>query len=83
MKTAPDRDLRETLRDEMVMKDRIFAALADGPKTVIEIAETLAVPAHEAMFWVMGLRRYGRLAEVGGPNEEGYCQYKLSEQPGA
>ena len=48
------------------MRPRILAALADGPLTVPEIAEAIGAPTHEIVFWVMGMRRYGWLAEIKG-----------------
>ena len=46
------------------MRDRILAALADGPHTVPEIATAIERPTHEVMFWVMGMRRYGFVREI-------------------
>ena len=69
------RDLREVMRDEMVMHDRITALLKGGPKTVPELAEALGAPADEVMFWVMAMRRYGRVAETGKPDGDGFFQY--------
>ena len=58
------RNLREVLRDELVERDRIAALLRHGPKTVPEIARALGVPEHEAMMWVMAMRRFGRVREL-------------------
>ena len=76
--TTQPRNLREIMRDEMVMKDKIAAVLKDGPKSVPEIAENLACPSNEVMYWVMAMRRYGKLSEVGRPDDEGYFQYELT-----
>jgi len=80
---APPRDVREIVRDEQAMRRRILAALADGPLTVPEIAATLDRPAHEAMFWVMGLRKYGWVAEIKEVSDEGYYRYQVAEREGA
>jgi predicted Rossmann fold nucleotide-binding protein DprA/Smf involved in DNA uptake len=77
------RDVREIVRDEQVMRRRILAALADGPLTVPEIAAAVERPAHEAMFWVMGLRKYGWLAEIKEVNDEGYYRYQVVEREGS
>ncbi len=71
-----DRDVREVIREEPVMRARILAALADGPLTVPQIAEAIDAPAHEVVFWVMGMRRYGWVAEVKGATVDGYFQYE-------
>jgi len=80
---ARPRDVREIVRDEQVMRRRILAALADGPLTVPEIAAVLDRPAHEAMFWVMGLRKYGWIAEIKEVSDEGYYRYQVAEREGA
>ena len=73
---AANRDVREVIREEAVWRPRILAALADGPKTVPEIADAIGAPAHEAVFWVMGMRRYGWLAEINGSEDDGYFRYQ-------
>ncbi|HBX43964.1 MAG TPA: MarR family transcriptional regulator [Deltaproteobacteria bacterium] len=70
------RDLGEVLRDEMVMKDRIFSLLRDEPKTIPEIAEALSCPVREVTLWVMAMRRYGSLEELPKPRAEDYFRYK-------
>jgi hypothetical protein len=72
---APDRDLREIIREEPLMRSRILEALADGPHTVPEIAGALGRPTHEAMYWVMGMRRYGWVRELKDVTPEGYFRY--------
>jgi predicted Rossmann fold nucleotide-binding protein DprA/Smf involved in DNA uptake len=71
-----NRDVREVVREEPVMRARILAALADGPHTVPEIARAIDAPAHEVVVWVMGMRRYGWLAEIKGATVDGYFQYE-------
>ena len=77
------RDIREVVRDEQVMRRRILAALADGPLTVPELAVALERPTHEVMFWVMGLRKYGWLAEIKEVTDEGYYRYQVVEREGS
>ena len=74
--SATNRDPREIMREEAVMRPRILAALAGGPLTVPEIATAIGSPAHETVFWVMGLRRYGWLAEIKGSEGDGYFRYQ-------
>jgi predicted Rossmann fold nucleotide-binding protein DprA/Smf involved in DNA uptake len=75
---AIHRDDREVIREEPVMRPRILAALAAGPLTVPQIAEALGAPAHEVVFWVMGMRRYGWLAEIKGSEGDGYFRYEAT-----
>ena len=60
------RDVREIVRDEMAVRDRLLALLEEGPKTVPELAAALGVPSHEVMHWVMAARRYGHLGDIIG-----------------
>ena len=74
--SAPNRDLREIVREEPVMRGRILALLAGSPMSVPEIATSMACPTHEVMFWVMAMRRYGHLREVKGVGSDGYFRYE-------
>lgn len=73
------RDVREIIREEMLMRGRILEVLQEGPKTVPEIAEAVDYPSHEVMFWVMGMRKYGHLAED-GLTDEGYFKYRVVKE---
>ena len=70
------RDMREVVRDEPVVRPRILAALRDGPRTVPEIAAAIGAPTREVVVWVMGMRRYGWLAETKGATDDGYFKYE-------
>ncbi len=69
------RDVREIVREEPLMRAPILSAVRDGPLTVPEIAEAIGAPTHEVVIWVMGMRRYGWLAEIKGATEDGYFRY--------
>jgi len=78
-----NRDVREIIRDEHIMRRRILGALEAGPLTVPEIAEAVGRPTHEVVFWVMGLRKYGHIAEIKEANDEGFYLYQAVEREGA
>jgi hypothetical protein len=69
---------RELARGELGMKKRILAALSGGPKTVPEVADALGVTTHEAMWWMMGLVRYGYVSPSERANEDGYFAYRIA-----
>lgn len=75
MPTA-NREVREIVREEPLMRARILDALCDGPLTLPEIAVAINAPTHEVVFWVMGMRRYGWIAEIKGATVDGYFQYE-------
>jgi hypothetical protein len=72
------RDPREVIREEPIMHRRVLDLVATTPRTVPEIAAELGVPAHEALLWVMGMRRYGYLREVKGSAGDGYFRYEAA-----
>jgi predicted Rossmann fold nucleotide-binding protein DprA/Smf involved in DNA uptake len=80
---ARPRDVREIIRDEHVMRARILEALADGPLTVPQIAAAVGKPTHEVVFWVMGLRKYGWVAEIKEVDDDGYFQYQTVPREGS
>ena len=75
MSTTTIREIREIIREEPVMHPRILEALNAGPLTVPEIAQAIGCPADEVLFWVMGMRRYGKIREVKEPTDDGYFRY--------
>lgn len=77
--TTTLRDTREIIREEPLMHRPILAALADGPLTVPQIAEAIGHPANEVVFWVMGMRRYGKLVEVPEADDDGYFPYEIAK----
>jgi hypothetical protein len=74
------RDVREIIRDEHLMRRRILEALASGPLTIPEIAEAIGRPTHEVVYWVMGMRKYGYVAEIKEANDEGFYPYQAVER---
>ena len=72
------RDSREVIRDEHLMRRPILRALESGPLTVPQLAEAIGAPEREVVFWVMGLRKYGWLAEIKGADDDGYFRYETA-----
>ena len=77
---APDREIREVIREEPVMRGRILELLGDGPRTVPEIADAIGAPTHEVVIWVMGMRRYGWLSDIKGSDDDGYFRYQAEDR---
>lgn len=73
------RDIREIVRDEPLLRSRLLELLHDGPLTVPELAAAGGLPEDEVMVWMMGLRKYGYVAEVPGANGDGYFAYGVVE----
>ena len=77
------RDVREVVRDEPLMRSRLLELLHDGPLTVPELAKVGGFPEDEVMVWMMGLRKYGWLAEIKEVTDEGYYRYQVVEREGS
>ena len=75
MSTALNRDVREIIREEPAMHGQILHALDAGPLTVPEIALAINQQSEEVVFWVMGMRRYGRIVEIPEANDDGFFLY--------
>lgn len=76
------RDVREVIRDEHVMRPRIHAAVAAGPRSIPQIAAVIGHPERETVFWVMGMRKYGHLLDA-EPDDDGDLRYRAPGADGA
>ena len=77
------RHVREVIRDEQVMRPLVLKALEAGPRTIPQLAATLGKPTHEMVFWVMGLRKYGWIAEIKEVDDDGYFPYQAVPREGS
>ena len=74
------RDVREIIREEPLMRGRLLELLQAGPLTVPELAAAAGHPQDEVMIWIMGLRKYGDVAEQPGVSDDGYYRYRAVKQ---
>ncbi len=68
--------LREYFTERQRVKKAVRAALADGPRTVPELAKACAIEPPQAMWHVMAMRRYGEVVEAG--ERDDYVLYALN-----
>jgi hypothetical protein len=78
--STPNREIREIVREEHLMRGRIQKLLEGGALTIPEIAEGLGSPTSEVTFWVMGMRKYGYVREEKEVTDEGYYRYQAIER---
>lgn len=69
------RDLIERNRQRVATRRAIIGALKTGPKTVPQLSAQTGIPTHEALWCVMGLKKYGEVAE--GEEQDSYLEYQL------
>ena len=72
------KELLERSRAQTKTRKKIIQALEDGPKTVPEVAKATAIPSHEVLWKLMGMKKYGLIVE--GEERDGYYQYALKEE---
>ncbi|UKL13005.1 MarR family transcriptional regulator [Dissulfurimicrobium hydrothermale] len=77
MERQSNRNIREVMRDEMYLKDKIAGLLHEGPKTIPELADALNLPSHEMVRIVMAMRRYGYIEEIPKNRRDDYFRYKF------
>jgi len=71
------KELQARVKEQNRIRKAIRAALADGPRTVPEIAAAAQTPAHVLIWHLMAMRRYGDVAEVGERGD--YPLYAVKE----
>ena len=70
--------LLECSRLQAKARKKIIQALADGPRTVPELAEAVAMPSHEVLWKLMGMKKYGLVVE--GEERDSYYEYALKKE---
>ena len=75
---AVPEDLVERSRGQAKTRKKILQSLEDGPKTVPEVAKATAIPSHEVLWKLMGMKKYGLVVE--GEERDGYYEYALKKE---
>ena len=65
------------LKEQQAFRKQLRSAMADGPKTIPEIAADSALPSDEVLWHVMAMKKYDLVREVGKSGD--YYQYALAE----
>lgn len=66
------------LKEQRAIRKQLKKALADGPKTVPEIADIVDLPTGEVLWHVTAMKKYDLLVE--GDMDGEYYQYALAEE---
>ncbi len=72
------KELLHRNREQTAASRKIVGALKAGPKTVPELSAETGIPTHQALYLVMALKKYGKVAE--GDERDDYYEYKLVEE---
>lgn len=65
------------LREQNSIRKQIRQAMADGPKTVLEVAAATQLSGEVVMWHITAMKKYNLVSEVGMSG--GYYQYQLME----
>lgn len=68
-------ELRDRLAAQNKAQKDILEALKAGPKTAPELAAAAGLPEDRALWYLVGLRKYGKVADVPGKGD--YPKYEL------
>lgn len=69
---------RALLKDQQAFRREICKQLRERPKTVPEIAEGAALPAHRVLWHITAMKKYGLVVEAGQCGE--YYLYKMVKE---
>jgi predicted ArsR family transcriptional regulator len=68
------------LKEQQAVRRSLQRALQAGPQTVPQLAEATGLPAHQVLWHVTALKKYGRVEEAGIDEDEVYYLYRLSKE---
>jgi predicted transcriptional regulator len=74
------RQAQELLKTQQVARKGLKQALQDGPCTVPQLAQKTGMPAHEVLWHVAAMKKYGLLEEAGMDEDGAYYLYRLSKE---
>lgn len=71
---------REQQKTRNAVRRKVKKALANGPKTVPELAAAAGIGTDEALWHLTAMKKYGAVVE--GELEESYPRYRLVQEEG-
>jgi predicted Rossmann fold nucleotide-binding protein DprA/Smf involved in DNA uptake len=61
---------------------KISTELSQGPRTVPDLARSVGLPTDETLWYLMALKKYGKVAEGAKRRGESYYPYELIKDTG-
>lgn len=75
-------DISEELKQKTRTQNKMLKALKESIKsaykTIPEISQLTDIPAHDVLWYLMAMKKYGMILE--GEERDGYYEYKLKEE---
>ncbi len=70
--------VRQKVKETRAIRKKLSDALAEGPKTVPELAEAAGLPSDQTLWHLTSMKKYGKAAE--GDQSGDYFQYVLVKE---
>jgi predicted Rossmann fold nucleotide-binding protein DprA/Smf involved in DNA uptake len=68
------------LKEQQSKRKAISRAMQGAPKSVPQIAEASGIPAHEVLYYVAAMKKYGDVVEAGLDENYEYYLYRLEPE---
>ena len=75
VKTAQD-----LLKVQQAARKALERALSGGPHTVPQLAQITGLPAHEVLWYVATMKKYGQVVEAGTDEANEYYLYRSTKE---
>lgn len=70
--------VRKRMKETRAFRKKLSESLAEGPKTVPELAGATGIPSHNVLWHLTSMKKYGKVAE--GDQSGDYFQYVLVKE---
>ena len=71
---------QELLKAQQSARKALERALTGGPHSVLQLAQAVNMPAHEVLWHVAAMKKYGIVAEAGTDESGDYYLYRLTKE---
>jgi predicted Rossmann fold nucleotide-binding protein DprA/Smf involved in DNA uptake len=74
------REAQALFKQQQAVRKQLLEALREGPRAVPQLAGATGLPAHEVLWHVAAMRKYGQLVEAGMDETGDYYLYGLPKE---
>ena len=71
---------QELLKEQQAARKTISRAMQGGPRSVPQLAAATGLTAHEVLWHLAAMKKYGLVEEAGMDDAEEYYLYRLSKE---
>ncbi len=71
---------QELLKAQQSARKELERALTRGPHSVPQLAQAVNMPAHEVLWHIAAMKKYGIVAEAGTDESGDYYLYRLTKE---